>query len=156
MPPRPSQCVAPPPPWRRATSWQSMLILLAHPHPHIDLCGPGQAATHHRFSHPVWSTDGRHGPRREDWVFKVFGRGAEGRWAEDTGHVQLGGLNDRVPRWFVLGWMTLVVTLHDVSFSWRFCSKRLSMSEFNHEDKLRTTRIKKVPFLHESQTTKTP
>jgi len=51
-----------------------------------------------------------------------------------------------------------LITLHYhyMSFSRRFYPKQLTINVFNHEYKLRTTRIKKVTFLKESQTTKVP
>jgi len=48
------------------------------------------------------------------------------------------------------------ITWHHMSFSRRFYPKRLTISAFNREYKLRTTRIQEVTFPQHSRTTKVP
>lgn len=52
----------------------------------LDIVHAGRYST--LLFHPVWSTDGLHGPRREDFVFQVFSTGSRGGYWAAQGHWQ--------------------------------------------------------------------
>jgi len=68
---------------------------------------------------------------------------------------RLHGLREKT--WGKVKRIHLLETLHHMTFSWHFNPKRHTISAFDHYSKklkLRTTRIMKITFLHESQTIK--
>lgn len=92
----PPRGLAPPPPsWQRAAFWQSMLILLTHPHPSHWSVSPWtscmQAATQHCFSTQSGAQMAYTDPRERTWCSRSLVVGAGeirgGYWAE-RGHWQ--------------------------------------------------------------------